>query len=219
MRRKLLAILLMFLSISLYPTSAKGVLRNIDLPPNYYWYEDIEAGNMDLIFWEFECTGDKIDLYLLEHDDFKFYQAFPFEFILEEFGEKLAGHSREASGQFRPPHSDTWYFVFLNPHSNERTAEIQYEINNFPSFYIIVPFIVVVVIAAVIIYALIFYYEKTKKTETEVGTTQAPTVQVQEQAPAEPQKERVEFCPDCGNKIMNPEAKFCDSCGFNFTEK
>jgi len=220
MNRKFLAVLLMVLSLFSFSVNARGAKGTFEMPYNSYNFVEMEGGVNDLIRWSFKSTGNKVELHLLDSEGFMHFEDWPNRYTIEHYGDQLTGQVNSASGEFNPKREDTWYFVFVNAGREEVTATVSYDIALIPSYYVLLPVMIVVIVAIVCLPIAFFVLEKLKKKRKETDSSQIMISQDHPRAPEEPQKEKsskTEFCPTCGNKIVNPEAQFCDKCGANFS--
>lgn len=230
MNRPIKTILLLFLTISFVPTSTLGAVgKKVSLPNNYYYYIEVNGGNMDLISWGFTSTGNKIEAYLMDSRSFTAYQLWPSRLFLYGLGTKLAGYSYQASGYFRPPNSDTWYFIFFNGGSTNATATVEMTAYNFAYFYVMVPLVIVIVSAVVAIGVIKYYYSKLKakkraEPEKEKATITFEKVSIPTLATAQEQVQqelasKPMYCPMCGAEIFEKNARFCINCKYEFKKQ
>lgn len=217
------ALFLAFLTLSFVPTSTFGAIgTKINLPYYYYYYVEVEAGDMDLIFWSFTSTGNKIEAYLMDSRSFDAYRLWPSKLFLYGLGDKLAGYSYQASGYFRPPYQDTWYFIFFNGGSTNATAAVEMTVYNSIAFYVFVPLVIVVVSAVVAIGVIKYYYPKLKAKKKAEPAVTWEKVQPPVQAAPQVQQELVSkpmYCPMCGTEIYEKNARFCVNCKYEFKKQ
>lgn len=216
MNRKLLAAVLTIVFIfSFVPITVRGS-ETINLPYNYYYYWEIEAGDLDMVSWNFKSTGNKIAVYLMSSEDYQKYQLWPSRFLLEGLGELLAGYSYKASGQFNPTYRDTWYFIFLNEGIIEGEATVTINVVNFPGIHFIIPAIVIFIIACIGVFLIIHFYPEKEKENVEAQIQTSPATTRVQQPILEDSGTSIGFCPTCGKEVKEKDMKFCASCGREF---
>jgi len=215
MNKKLLAAALtMIFAFSFVPITVRGS-ETITLDYNYYYYWDIEAGDLDSVSWNFKSTGNKIAVYLMSSEDYQKFKLWPSRLLLEGLSELLAGYSYKASGQFNPTYRDIWYFIFFNGGIVKDEAMVTINVVNFAGIRFILPAVVVFILGFVGVFLIIhFYPEKEKNNEVKVQPSLA-TIQIQPPAPKESDIS-IGFCPACGKELKEKNMKFCANCGREF---
>lgn len=219
MKKRLFALIFICISLMNFPLRVQAKVYKIDLPYRYIYYIDVEASEIDLIFWEFTCSGNKIKMYLMDSTDFYSFKIWPNRLMLEYYGEELAGFCTKASGQFRPDHTDTYYFIFFNYYQNA-TAHLNIEITNVRYFYVLVPVSIVAIVVSIVIFAGWMISErKNEEAEREKKRESRMTPQIMPFPTLRMSSNSLNYCPHCGERILYESAGFCAKCGRNISLK
>jgi ribosomal protein L32 len=188
----------------------------ISLPTNTYRDHTFEMGSYDCYKWEFTSSSEEILLLALTHEQFDaFYNQYVSDYTA--FLNKHSGF--QDSGLWRPPHSSTWHFIYIN--TGDFSTQLTIIDSVIPNYYF--PWIALIIglsigipLLALTVYFAVKKIKKKKRVDNQPGKQYFKPSELSHSIPTNQQDTKLEFCPSCGTKVTI--GKFCMSCGFDMSK-
>lgn len=204
------------ISLNFYNSIALALTNpdyTIQIDAGNFWalYNDLSYGDTWSIEFEVTAGANKdITVYVLDEENYNNFAALE-SFSYYKYYEKY----QSGSFDFTAPSSDAYYIVFDNSFSTftAKTVEINSEISYYAGagdtgggitgiIFSVVGFLFFGLPLVIVVVIVILIKKRKSKQPQQIEIT----IQKREEI-------KLRFCPGCGQKIEDPDAKHCKYCG------